>query len=410
MTHSIMAMSRCSASAKTLTVALLFSVPLMTFSQEGGVRTWTNQEGRTVRASFVEVSGDKVVIRLENGAQSAVPLASLSPADQGFVQKLQSSRGDSLPGAAAVGDLAWPQNVIFVDPKSIIVTPGVQDEKARRYHYTTGSFEYICTAPLAGTVMSEVAADFEVVKTAFSQMPWGFDPKPLKSAFFQIYLTETDEDYIELGGDDRSASTTSADGKSLIRFRTLGLKKVGAKFQYDARQKDPGQVTNMVVHVMTDDYARVFYPWSRLALEQFTRNVAYQNNGTLKFADLESALKKEIKVRAAVNAVPNLQRMLKYMRQTWLEPGQGVVQIQHENRLDGQLLLYFFGYLDGDGSGAAWHQYCRDVFKEPAVARNADNYAKGAKLLDQLIGNRDDAKLGAQMAEKFKTIGVKLEP
>ena len=390
----------------------LLLLPLCLNAQAPTARMWTNQQGRTVKASLVAVSGVNVVILLENGTQTTVPMSTLSQVDQNYLKQLQEAK-PTTGGAAPVsipGALEWPTEAVSVDPKSIEVKPGVQDEISRRYHYTTGSFEYICTAPLAGSVMSEVAADFELVKTSFEKMPWAWEPKTKGGKLFQIYLTETDEDYIALGGDDRSASTTTTDGKSLVRFRTLGLKKVGSRYQYDIRQKEPGQVTNMVAHVMTDDHARILYPWSRLAIEQFTRNLAYQNNGTMKFTELDSALKKEIKYRATEKAVVNLPRMLKYMRQTWLEPNQAVIQLQHEQRLDAQLLMYFFGYLDGDGSGAAWHQYCREVFKEPQVVRNADNYAKGLNLLNQLIGSRDDSKLGAEMTEKFKAIGIKLAP
>lgn len=396
----------------TLLIATLAlpMLPCLT-SHAAELRIWTNQQGRTVKAALVEVQGVNVVIQLENGSKSTVHLGTLSRADQDYVAQLQTaSKTGAVPSVGASSLLAWPATVISVDPKALTVTPGVQDEQARRFHYTTGSFEFICTAPLAGTVMSEVAADFELTKKAFQMMPWGFEPKPSKQAFFQIYLTETDEDYIALGGDDRSASTTSADGKSLIRFSTLGLKKVGARYQYDARQKEPGQVCNMVVHVMTEDHYRVFYPWSRLAIEQFFRNIAYQSNGTMKFTDLVSALKKEIKFRASENAVPNLQRMLKYMRQDWLVPNQAVIQILHEQRLDAQLLMYYFGYLDGDGAGTQWHAYCREVLKEPQSVRNADNYQKGLKLLEQMLGGRDDARLGAEMIVKFKSIGIKLEP
>jgi hypothetical protein len=397
---------------KRLILIGLLPLSLLAQTASQPARLWTNQQGRSVKASLVEVSGVNVVIQLENGTKSTVHIGTLSRADQDYLQKVQVSKPAASGAAtpAPSGALVWPKEVISVDPKSIVVTEGLQDAKARQHHYTTGSFEYICTAPLAGTVMSEVAADFELVKTAFSRMPWGWEPKTKDGKLFQIYLTETDEDYIALGGDDRSASMTTTTGKSLVRFRTLGLKKVGARYQYDARQKEPGQVTNMVAHVMTDDHARILYPWSRLALEQFTRNLAYQNNGTMKFTDLESALKKEIKYRATEKAVLSLPRMLKYMRQTWLEPNQAVVQIQHEQRLDAQLLMYFFGYLDGDGSGGGWHQYCRETFKEPQVERNADNYARGLKLLDQLIGGRDDARLSADMTEKFKGVGIKLTP
>lgn len=382
-------------------------------SQDMGSRVWTNQQGRTVKAAFVEMSGLNVVIQLENGSRSSVPLGTLSKADQEYVQKLQAGGAAASSGGqgTATGNLVWPQEVISVDPKSIVVTEGLQDEKARQYHYKTGSFEFIAYAPLAGTVMSEVASDFELVRTAFSRMPWGWEPKPKTGGMFQIYLTETPEDYIAMGGDDRSASA-SPNGKSLIRFTTLGLKKVGARYQYDARQREPGEVSVIVARTLLYEYRLLFYPWSMKGLEQFTRNIAYQNNGTIKYTDPVSALKKEIKaMEVKTKAVPKLARMLKYMREGYLDRRPGdVLQILYENQLDAELLLYFFGYLDGDGSGAGWHKYCRGIFQEPPAERNTANYERALKLLEELIGGRDDAKLGAEMTEKFKAIGVKLAP
>ena len=207
---------------------LLAALIVTSFAQaQNQPRTWTNQQGRSLKATLVEVSGANVVIQLENGTRSTVVLSTLSKADQDYVQALPKPAANAAnPSNAA---LVWPKEAISVDPKTIVIEEGLQDEKARRFHYTTGSFEYICTAPLAGTVMSEVAADFVLVEKAFKTLPWNFQPIPAQGQRFQIYLTETDEDYIALGGDDRSASTTSPDGKSLIRFRTLGLKKVGAQ-------------------------------------------------------------------------------------------------------------------------------------------------------------------------------------
>ncbi len=392
--------------------ATLLGTPLLS-AQDKASRVWTNQQGRTVKAVFVEVSGVNVVIQLENGTRSTIHLGTLSKADQDYVQKFQSA-GPAASGASkggATGPLAWPQEVISVDPKSIVVTAGLQDAKARQHHYTTGSFEFIANAPLAGTVMSEVASDFELVRTAFSKMPWGWEPKPKSGSMFQIYLTETNEDYIAMGGDDRSASS-SPNGKSLIKFTTLGLKKVGARYQYDARQREPGEVSVIVARTLLYEYRLLFYPWSMKGLEQYTRNIAYQSNGTMKYTDPVSALKKEVKVMETdMKVVPKLPRMLKYMRETYLDRRQGdVLQVLYENRLDAELLLYFFGYLDGDGSGAGWHRYCRGIFQEPPAERNTANYERALKLLDELVAGRDDARLGADMTEKFKTIGVKLVP
>ncbi|HYF33798.1 MAG TPA: hypothetical protein VD994_00800, partial [Prosthecobacter sp.] len=271
------------------------------------MRQWTNQQGRAIQAALVRVDGENVVLRLANGTESTVPLANLSQADQAYARVKKT--GGAGPVTGGGGALAWPKEVITVDPKTIVVTPGEQNEKARQYHYRSGTFEFIANAPLAGTVMSEVASDFELLRTAFTRLPWGWEPAPREGSHFQIYLTETEEDFIAMGGDERSASGSKND-KNFIRFSAMGLKKVGAKYQYDARQKEPGRAAGMTVRVMAWDFRGRMAPWVLSGLETFMRQLAYQSNGTVKFADLETDLKRYLK-EMADNTQPDVPRMLR---------------------------------------------------------------------------------------------------
>lgn len=366
------------------------------------MRVWTNQEGRTVKAGLVEVSGVNVVLLLENGTRTSVAVTALSKADQDWL-KSQPMRG----APAHDADLKWPAAPVAVDPKSLTVTLGKEDAAARRYHYQSGVFDFITTAPLAGSVMSEVAADFEVIRASFRQMPWGWEANPKPGQVFTIYLLETDEDYLAMGGDDRSSASSKND-KTFIKFSALGLKKVGSKYQYDARQKEPGRVAGVTARVMFWDVRARMAPWAINSIECSMRFVNYQSNGSMKFTGLESDLKKMVKKFEGYGLTLDVNRMLKYLRDTWSTRDTTFVsKYLLERQLDSQLLLYFFGYLDGDGSGAGMHRYFRGIFDEARKGRKTSE-AYAQELLQELLASRSDDQLKAEMTAKFAAIGLKL--
>lgn len=383
------------------------------------VRRWTNQQGQSVHAAFGGVTEGKVALKLQNGTVSYVALEILSKADQDYVQSFQDKAG-SVPGNVAStlpknAVLNWPPGILSVDPKTVNVVPGEQKAAERKYHYRTDAFEFIANAPLAGSVVSEIAADFELVRSAFTRMPWGWEPKPLANSHFQIYLTETDDDYFAMGGDDRSSASSKND-KTFIKFRALGLKKVGSRYQYDSRLMEPGRVTSLTTRVMLWDVRMMLLPWSLNGMENFMRHIAYQNNGTMKFQDLEGALKKEIKIQVGYGAQLNLPGMLRYLREDWnTRSNASVSKIQLQYKLDSMLLLYYFGYLDGDGTGTALHRYYSGAFlgtpdgagRISIGGRSRNPYTIGKELLDELLAGRDDAALTAEMDTKFQSIGLK---
>jgi hypothetical protein len=141
-------------------------------SAQSPARVWTSQDGRSVTATLVEVAGANVVIQLADGTRSSVPVTALSRADQEYLRTLEAGKPAADPvRPAAAGALTWPREVVAADPKSIVVTEGLQDKTRRRFHYETESFEFISTAPLAGSVMGEVAADFILTLKYFLIQP-----------------------------------------------------------------------------------------------------------------------------------------------------------------------------------------------------------------------------------------------
>jgi hypothetical protein len=398
-----------------LAASLLAFSCLTLMAQSQSVRVWTNQEGRTLKASLVEVSGTSVVLLLENGTKSTVNLRALSAADQDYVKKLSAGGKPASSGAAAAsvpGALTWPEGSLELDPKTIAVVEGVQDAKVRKYHYQCGMFEFISSAPLAKSVMSEVAADFLLTHKAVTMMSWGWEPKPKEGTHFKIMLAETKDDYVNLFGGNDVTVSTMVNGDSLIMFSALGLKKVGARYQYDARQKDPGGVTFITIYGMLYEIRGWLSPWTRYAYPYILSRYAYQDNGSIKFQGLESAFKKYYKQQTEEYKLqPDLARMLKTLRARDSDVRTDARILNQQLHLDSAMLGYYFGYLDGDGSGKALHEYYRNVMirarKSTATIEPGMEKASPEEMLSKLIGGRTDEQLGAEMTEKFRTVGVK---
>lgn len=402
-------------------VAFLFLIPAIASAQasQHAPRVWTNAEGRSVTASLVEVAGTNVVIQLGNGTRSSVAMTTLSPADQVYIQSVQTGLPVPSGGAGSVasGPLAWPKEVLSVDPKTVLVTEGLQDKAKNRYHYVIENFEFISTAPLAKSVMAEVAGDFLLTQKFFISQPWDWTPRPKNGDRFIVYMAESDSDYLTLGGKEGNASEI-VDGNCLIRFRALGLKKVGARYQYDPREKEPGRITNIVANGLLYDISPWLQSWTYIGTSNFLRFVAYQNNGSIKCTDLAPALRKAVKEVGDNNKVyPDLARMIKYMRPA-VEPRPVDIQSRLAQQLDGFLLNFYFGYLDGDGSGGALHQYFRNIIARAQKSRSAEEAlamlkasgmerASPEEMLAKIFAGRDDAALAAEMTEKFKTVGIR---
>lgn len=404
----------------------LFTAALLTSSWGFGQtasqapRVWTNQEGRSVTASLVQVSGGTVVIQLPDGSRSNVAVSTLSKADQDYLHGLPNP-GRPAAGDTASGALVWPASALLVDPKTVVVTEGRMDTEARRYHYEVGNFEFISTARLAGSVMAQVATDFLVTEKFFVSMPWNSTPKPKKGDRFIVYMAETNGDYLALGGDADNASEM-VDDNCLIRFSALGLEKVGARYQYDPRKKEPGRVTGIVAYGMLYDVRGWLMPWTSQGLANFLRFVAYQNNGSVRFSDLGISLRQGVKDRMETSKITlSLSRVLKYMRATNSGLRANSLQERLEQQMDCFVVLYYFGFLDGDGSGEVLHQYYRNVFARSRRSQSPEEAqamlkasgmenASPEDMMAKLLAGRDDATLGAQMTEKFKAIGVKFDP
>ncbi|MEX2580698.1 MAG: SHD1 domain-containing protein [Verrucomicrobiales bacterium] len=392
---------------------VLFLLPPDLLLAKEEARIWTDRDGRTVAARFVEVSGSTVVLELENGARSRVPVTTLSLEDQTLVASLRDKR-----------PLVWPETVT-VDTETLTVREGEQDAENRQHHYETDNFEFISNAPLTGRVVAEVAADLELIDAAFQALPWDWEPRSEESDLFKMYLAETEEDFIALGGTDNT-SGGSRDDYAFVKFSAVGLRTLGSRYSFDPSRKEPGRVVSLGARLMTGEMRSLLKPWSARGMENFLRRVSYRSGG-FHFAGLETAIKREIKLDSDRGVSLDLDRLVARLRADWGDENyRGVRQALAESHFDSMVLFYYFGYLDGDGSGEALHRYYRDVARERLVWRayressgkterprprdDSGSWPEwGTEHLDGLLDGRSDEELKAEIDAKFRAMGIRFE-
>ena len=413
-----------------------WAFPLQVRAQvEDEIRTWVSQEGTTLKAKLLEIKNANVVLQNETGTTFNVPISRLSLVDQTFLRTWAQQHGLMIasesqpapvvpvpavtptPAPEKTAELtSWPV-VVSVDFTKLDIVNGEQNAAERRFVYRSGAFQFTSQAPLTGTVMRDVARDFELVKTLFQTFPWNWEPAPKKNEpFYLAELYETEEDYIKSGGGDNS-SGWSKDNLILTKFKSLGLKKVGGKYAKDPKSDDDGSLVSLICRLVMGDMRDLCMPWSAMGLEEFLESAAYRN-GLFNFPNPERAIKARVNQVGAWGAETDAARMVEFLHTPWSEYRDNSVDIRRQFFLDGMLLVYFFGYLDDDGKGTRLHQYYRAVAQEAMSWRNASaprnrgglrNSESALKHNQILLAGRSKEQLQKEITEKFKTIGLKIK-
>jgi hypothetical protein len=386
-------------------------------------RTWVDQQGRSITATLIGVDADNVVLKMESGAMATVPIARFSKSDQAFVNDWSRKSGVLDPTLASK-PLIWPQS-ITVNAKDLQIENGEQNPAERRFVYQSGSFQFVSNAALTGTVVREIAGDFELTKALLAQLPWGWQPKPRNGGkLYLANLYETEKDFFAGGGSENSSGGSTND-YIFTKFSTLGLKKVGDRFAFDAKLKKDGEMIALISRLVMGDMRSYTVPWSGMGFESFLEHAAYRN-GTFALANPEKNIKAHIEERRNSNysgekLTTDVDRMVTFAKSSWADQSDNAVLLRAQRYLDGMLLVYFFGYLDDDGKGTRLHRYFRAVAQE-ALTRRAYNesgrkgtpppagtYAERSAALSKIVlADRTDGQLREQIIAKFKSVGIKL--
>ncbi len=429
------ASSRTKSVPAFIILLALLPWPVVSSGQEsGGLRIWTDNQGRQVEAAFGGVENGTVVLLMKDGDRVPFPLERLSDADRDFAQKQPASpAADSarLPPEKRV----WPDKV-EVSARTMEKLDLVLDEpQNRKYVYRTTSFEFTSQDKLAGSVMREIARTFEATRLLVSRLPWGIvcnPPAPLER--YQAALYETREDYFNNGGPPNSGGVYDSGDKIFkIPFPSLGLKRTGKTWFKDDNYRNDTLV-HEITHQMMHDYLRFLPKWVIEGSAEYTQMLPY-HAGTFRVSSHKTGIKEHI-AGARRDGAPvdlgSVRAHLTMTREQW-DALSSDSRAMHQLYLRSVIFVYFFNHLDGDGKGARFIDFFEGVhgevsalqafFANPEVKRlpggrftypsrlqppDMNPETAPFKYLDRLLGGRDYAKLAAEIIEGYRANGIKV--
>ncbi|HYF34365.1 MAG TPA: SHD1 domain-containing protein [Prosthecobacter sp.] len=409
------------------------------FSQAPASRTWTDVQNRKVEAAYGGMHGDSVLLKLPDGKTIPFPMERLSAEDQAFV-KTQTSGAPAAtpPGPPAASEpprtpiekRIWPQTV-EVPSRSIEIKMVTESAAERKYVYQSEGFEFSSQAKIAGSVMKEVARTFEATRSLVNALPWGiYCQPPPGTARFQAALFESREDYVEAGGPPNSGGVYSTGDKVFkIPFQSLGLEKRGQTYFKSDFTSDT--LIHEITHQMMDNYLAFLPMWIIEGTAEYTEMLPYKA-GVFRADAHKSGLKDSFESWNGSVDLDGLERHFTMTRDQWQQAAgtsSGMATLYHRS----QLLVYYFCHLDGDKKGTRFMKYLDAVHGEVAALRAffADprveqlgggrfRYPSDLKPPDMgdstapfkhlriLLDERSYEKLAAEIAEGYKSIGVKL--
>ncbi len=371
----------------------------------GGLRTWTNTEGKTMQAKFTGTNGDNAIFQLVNGQTTTVPLAKLSQEDQSFIKSnpvpasasASNTSATTKPGARIpIDKRVWPKDII-VPPKSIDVKL-VEDKPAENlYRYRSEAFEFISQDKLAGSVMIEVARIFEGTRALVDALPWGVHPEPPKDlGFFQAKFYTTEEAYHKDGGPANSGGVyMGADRIFRVPFKSMGLELRG-KTWYKKTEFSSDTLVHEITHQMMHDYLGYLPHWIAEGCAEYTNMLPY-NAGTFHAGSYQKGIKEYISrhlsfATKGLSELGSASEHINMSPESWAAKFNGGHEAQHRIYGYSSLLVYYFCHLDGDGKGTRFFKYFDALTTE------------SEKWKDY---NTQTAKYKTEMEEFYKQPGVK---
>lgn len=433
---------------RSLFIATAF-IAFGVLAQDATLRPWKDAQGRIIQAGFVSATADSVTLKMADGKEHQIPLARLCAEDQAFVKNLAPAPAAPVAEAATPAIAAaslnrvplekrtWPENVV-VPTKSVEIQIVEENPAARKCIYRSEGFEFTSQAKLAGSVMKEVARTFEATKALVSSLPWGVVCQPPEGMErYQAALYETRNDYIAAGGPENSGGVyMSGDKIFRVPFPSIGLKLLGKTYAKDA-DYDGGTLIHEITHQVMDDYLTFLPVWVIEGTAEYTEMLPY-NAGKFRAEAHKTSIRdhiKEMEKRGYAADIGNLETHMTMNRATWSGIADTSNKKMGELYFRSVLVVYFFCHLDGE-KGAEGRRFMkfmdavygetealRVFFKDPRVKRFPDGRfsyptsfpppdMKGEtapfKHLGLLLDGRGYSQIAQEIAEAYKTIGVKV--
>ena len=120
------------------------------------LRTWTNQEGRTLEASLVDFDRESVQVRTEGGVIFSIPVLSLSPDDQQYLRDLEPYfQWQSFPGLDVNSPAYQALRTVVIQPGAQLVKPKESLQEADPIGFRIRDFSIMEVVPRSLAVTDE---------------------------------------------------------------------------------------------------------------------------------------------------------------------------------------------------------------------------------------------------------------
>lgn len=337
---------------------LFFFVFLSVLSTAGAeLRTWTNTNGRAIRAELLAVEDGNALFTME-GKRSSVPLKDLSEADRVYITE------DWVPpfdyGRFRRGSKPWPAAVDLL-PGATEVEIISAEPKKRSFVYRTKNFEFTSDAELAGSTMKEVSRSFEATYLLLQSLPWSVSSREEDEPLFPASLFENFGDYVSSGGPPNSGGVYKRrEHRFYIPFTSLGLKKKNGRY-FRADRFDVDVLVHEVTHMMMAKQLNYLPVWVIEGAAEFTSSMPY-SAGRFRCDDTDKGLRDYLEKYGRGRggrafSKKDLRGILEISRDDWQARNQASSSEQHRLYAAAFVLFYYFEHLDDRSKGYAMHEF-----------------------------------------------------
>jgi len=364
------------------------------------LRTWVDDQGREVRASYagMEEGGQSVRLKMDDGRLIPFPLERLSSACQAYTKDLLE-RPSMDPKYNFDSD--WPDIIGFrEDPEIEIVR---EDAATGEFVYESMNFRYVSNVRLTRTLVRGLALLFEATHLYCQAMPIGMGEGVRTDGKYLIKIYENMADYIKAGGPPGSAGVFMG-GRNLIKvpLESMGVVRRGSGYTLD-RNASNRILAHEIAHQLTPHAyfgGGRFNSWFVEGIAEYVAVTPYRagqyNTRAARraFVDYTTAFSRVDNRGRNIGTDIRLSSLKDFMDLSYAEFTGSNGNFNYAVAL---LVTYYFIHLDGDGEGTNFKAYKRALL---------DGKGK-EEATEALLNGRTFAELQQELHVAWRRHGVR---
>ena len=347
-------------------------------------RTWTSTTGSTLAGTMVSATPTSVEIRRGDGRTVSVARNLLSAADNSHIQEMATPPAASpLPATPMLAgydpaqsnfSAPWPDSAGYEGDAPITVIEESTTE--RRFIYESPHFRFQCNVVLRPSLLAKVATMFEACYQLHQAVPLNNRrTRSPQAAKLKARMVETQKQYFAAGGMQGTSGVYLGEADEfLVPLTSLGVKKVGSGYMFDY-SGDFHTFYHEICHQLWADHDAHADIWMVEGFAEYMACAPYRNGRFSLSQQPKSALEyitaygwKDQGGRALGKnfVMPHLEKLMGMPQQEFYQNG-------NTNYGYGQLLVYYFILLDGEGDAARFKNSIKATQdgKPPEEARKA---------------------------------------